>query len=122
MGIVDSTVRIDDTPGTGRAIDQVELVPERDHDDAAVIGDVNVDDTAGRSPRALATGLFRLGEALVAGAEQVGDRRERLDCTGTGLELVQVGSEVTPRGATEKDRAVARDRERGRAAEGEVER
>src|SRR5205807_9973609 len=44
MRIVDGALRIDDTPGTGRAIDQIELATERNHDDASVVGDVDGDD------------------------------------------------------------------------------
>ena len=88
----------------------------------AVLGDVDVDDAAGRRARALAARLLRVGEVLVAGAEQVGDGRERLHRAGPGVELVQVGSEVARRRAAEQHRAVAGDRERGGEAEAEVER
>src|SRR5206468_4726515 len=89
MGIVDGALRVDDAPGTGRAIDQVELAAERNHDDASVVGDVDVHDAAGRGSRALAASLFGVREVLLASPEQLGGGRERLDCAAAGVELIE---------------------------------
>ena len=121
MGIVDGALRIDDTPGAGRAIDQVELAAERNHDDASVVGDVDVHDAAGSRSCALAASFFGVREVLLAGPEQVGNGGERLDCAGSGVELVEVGCELAGRRAPEEHRAVAGGGERSREAEAEIE-
>ena len=121
MRIVDGAVRIDDTPGTGRAIDQVELATERNHDGASVVGDVDVYDAAGSRSCALAASFFGIREVLLAGPEQVGNGGERLDCAGSGVELVEVGCELAGRRAPEEHRAVAGGGERSREAEAEIE-
>src|SRR5205085_6662021 len=121
MWIVDGAAWIDDAPAAGRAIDEVELAAERDHDDAPVVGDIGVDYAARRGARPLAPRLFFVGEVLLTGTEQAGGGRERLDGAGAAVELVEVGGEITRRRAPEQDGAVAGDRQRGGEAEAEVE-
>src|SRR6185369_9626005 len=65
-------------------------------------------------------GLLGVGELLLGGAEEVGGGGEGLEAA-VGRELEQIGGERARWGAAEQDGAVARDRERRRQAEPEVE-